>query len=111
MKILDTGNISIGIRNIPSEVVYFSSNKEKPGFCYEIATEFAKYLGVNPEFKIVDGFSKYFENTIFNSIDMIADIITITEERSKTLTMIKFVENVEILIGRKDEEITNISKI
>ncbi|WP_184619629.1 transporter substrate-binding domain-containing protein [Thermosipho japonicus] len=70
-----------------------------------------KYLGVNPEFKIVDKFSKYFENTIFNSIDMIADIITITEERSKTLTMIKFVEIVEILIGRKGEEITNIKDL
>ncbi|WP_184619630.1 hypothetical protein [Thermosipho japonicus] len=48
MKILDTGNMSIGIRNIPSEVVYFPSNKEKTGFCYEIATEFAKISWSKP---------------------------------------------------------------
>jgi membrane-bound lytic murein transglycosylase MltF len=120
-KILDSGYLIIGIRNIPSEIIYQPDSNEKKGFCYELAESFADYLDVNLKIKIVAFFEDYWSkdginvlknNTletpdIYNDIDIVADIITVTEERMKIVNMVPFIENAELFFTRINEKINS----
>ncbi|WGS64022.1 transglycosylase SLT domain-containing protein [Marinitoga aeolica] len=120
-EILDSGYLIIGIRNIPSDVVYQPDIPNKPGFCYELAKSFADYLNVDMKIKIVNYFSDYWTKNgknmlknnlsgipdIYNSIDIVADIITVTDQRKKLVKMIPFIENAELFFTRKSENISS----
>ncbi|MBT1247122.1 transporter substrate-binding domain-containing protein [Thermosipho sp. 1244] len=108
MEILDSREILIATRNIPSETIYFPENEKYPGFCYELASGFAKYLGISPKIYVVEKFSEYFSPNFFEKTDMIADILTVTPERKKLMIMIPFVKNNEIFISREDIKATSL---
>ncbi len=108
-EITSSGSIIAGIRKI-SYATYTGNNQEDKGFCYDLANEFANSLNVSLEIKIVRSIPDYWKHTkrghktpdIFESVDVIADIITVTDRRKELVNMIPFVENTEIFFGRKD---------
>lgn len=119
--IINSGYLIIGIRNIPTDIVYQPEIINKPGFCYELAKSYADYLNVDMKIKIVNYFSDYWTKDgknmlknnisgtpdIYKNIDIVADIITVTEQRKKLVKMIPFIENVELFFTRKDEKINS----
>ncbi len=120
-QILDSGYIIVGTRDI-SIAIYNSKNKDLPGFCYEIANSFANDLGVSLKLYIVDKFGDYWMKDgkfltkppfqiatpdIYKKVDMVADIVTVTEKRKKLVNMIPFIENTELFFARKDVNIKN----
>ncbi len=120
-EILDSGYITVGTRDI-SIAVYNSKNKDLPGFCYEIANSFASDLGVSMKLYVVDKFGDYWMKDgrfltkspvqivtpdIYKKVDMVADIITVTEKRKKLVNMVPFIENTELFFTRKDINIKN----
>lgn len=109
--ILDSDKLIVAIRNIPSEVIYFPKNQESPGFCYELAKGFAERLGVKLEIFEVKKFSEYFEKNLFQKVDLIADILTVTEKRKQIIEMVPFVENTELFFGRMDLNIKNVEDL
>lgn len=108
MDILDSKLLVVGIRNVPSEIIYFPQNETAPGFCYELVRGFSDYLGVYLKIVEIEALSEYFNQDIFDRIDMIADILTVTEERKNIMTMIPFVENTELFVGRMDIETSSV---
>jgi ABC-type amino acid transport substrate-binding protein len=76
---------------------------------------------VDMKIKIVNYFSDYWKKDgknmlksdisgtpdIYKNIDIVADIITVTEQRKKIVKMIPFIENVELFFTRKDEKINS----
>ncbi len=105
--ILKTGTITVGIRQI-SSATYLGEDYTDKGFCYDLAKAFANDLEVDMNLKIVKTFSEYWENnggTIYDTIDMAADIITVTDKRKEMVNMVPFVENTELFFGKKNLEI------
>ncbi|GAB6189348.1 hypothetical protein JCM30566_10870 [Marinitoga arctica] len=115
-EILSSGYLIIGIRNVPSDIIYQSEDPERIGFCYELAKTYADYLKVDLKVVEVPRFIDYWTKDgeiilgkdvqetpdIYSKVDIVADIITVTAEREKIVNMIPFVENAEILYGKKD---------
>ncbi|BBE30867.1 hypothetical protein OSSY52_10080 [Tepiditoga spiralis] len=118
-EIIDSGYLIIGIRNLRTSTIYQPENKENPGFCYELAKTYADYLNVKLKVHIVNLFSDYWKKDgelifksdknvtpdIYNKVDIVADIITVTDKRKKYVNMIPFAENTELLFGRKESNI------
>lgn len=118
-EIIDSGYLIIGIRDLNTSTIYQPENKKDLGFCYELAKVYADYLNVRLKVHTVNLFSNYWEKDgslvfksdksitpdIYNKVDVVADIITITDKRKKYVNMIPFSENIELLFGRKDSKI------
>lgn len=116
-EILRSGYITFGIRKV-SITIYQGEDHPNPGFCYEVAKSFAQDLGVEPKFHIVSKFSDYWKKDgvfllktkplkietpdIYNKVDVVSDIITLTAQRQKLVNMVPFIENTEIFFGRRD---------
>ena len=115
-EILKSGYITFGIRKV-SITIYQGEDHPNPGFCYEVAKSFAQDLGVEPKFHIVSKFSDYWKKDgvfllkakpfqvktpdIFDKVDVVSDIITVTDQRQKLVNMVPFIENTEIFFGRR----------
>ncbi|KAF2956842.1 transporter substrate-binding domain-containing protein [Marinitoga sp. 38H-ov] len=111
-EILESGYLIIGIRNIPSEIIYQPDVNEKKGFCYELAEAFADYINVDLKIKTVEFFEDYWTKNnnsktpdIYNEVDIVTDIITVTEERKRVVNMVPFIENAELFFSRINEKI------
>jgi len=109
--VLGTKELRVGIRNISSEVVYFPNNENRPGFCFELAKEFADYLGVNVKIIEFDDLYDYFDDGTFDNVDIIADILTITDARKKVMNLVPFIENGEVLFGRIGESVSKLEDL
>ncbi|ABR30652.1 hypothetical protein SU69_04050 [Thermosipho melanesiensis] len=108
VEILDSKQLVIATRNIPSENIYFPENSEKPEFCYELSRGFANYLGVDMKVYVVENFEEYFSQKIFEKVDVISDILTVTPEREKLMIMVPFVSNNEIFISKFDVNVKSV---
>lgn len=111
LDVLGTKELRVGIRNISSEVVYFPNNENRPGFCFELAKEFADYLGVNVKIIEFDDLYDYFDDGTFDNVDIIADILTITDARKKVMNLVPFIENGEVLFGRIGESVSKLEDL
>jgi len=118
-EILESGKLIVALRD--RLMVYNSSKKQ---FNQYLAEEFAKYLGVDLEIKITPYFSKYFENANgeilkdssytpewFNYIDVACEIMVPLEWREKKVNIIPFIPYAQVVIGRKDVNITSLNDL
>ena len=62
---------------------YYIYKGQPMGYEYELMTEFAQFLGVDLEVKIIDDFNTIFTQLNTGECDMIAANLTITKDRSK----------------------------
>jgi len=118
-EILESGKLVIALRD--RLMVY---NESKKQFNHYIAEEFAKFLGVELEIKYTPYFSKYFENNDgeiikdstyipdwFNYFDVACEIMVPLEWRLKKVNVIPFISYAQVVIGRKDIEITSLKDL
>ena len=80
-KILKAGQMTVITRNTPH--CYYLYRGEAMGFEYELAREFADYLGVELNVKIVDNWKKMIPELKKGHAALIAAGITITPKRQK----------------------------
>lgn len=98
-----------------STLIYSPTHSELPGFCYELAEEFARSLDVEIDVQPVDSFRAYWQRgsdqsrlSLFDEVDLYAEILTVTPERRELLSMTPYVENTEILVGRAGSTATEL---
>lgn len=117
-EIQSKGSITAGIRKL-STATYLGEEFTNKGFCYDIASAFSKDLDVELKLNIVENFTDYWKKDgrivfktdristpdIYGEIDLVADIVTLTEQREKYVSMVPFVENTEIYFGKKELEV------
>ncbi|MFP4427628.1 MAG: transporter substrate-binding domain-containing protein [Spirochaetaceae bacterium] len=108
------GRLEVAARPI-STLIYSPGNSDLPGFCYELAREFARSLNVEIAVEPVDSFSAYWESgkdqeslSLFDEVDLYAEILTVTPRREELLHMCPYVENTEILVGGADSRATKL---
>ncbi|MFP4374986.1 MAG: transporter substrate-binding domain-containing protein [Spirochaetaceae bacterium] len=113
-QIRDRGVLEVAARPI-STLIYSPGNSEFPGFCYELARAFARSLDVEIAVQPVDSFSAYWERgedrahlSLFEDVDMYAEILTVNEERKDLLFLTPYIESTEILVGRAESEATDL---
>ena len=80
-KILKAGQITVITRNTPH--CYYSYRDEPMGFEYELAQEFAEYLGVKLKIKIAENWKRMIPELKSGTAALIAAGITITPKRQK----------------------------
>ena len=118
-EILASGKITVALRD--RLMVY---NKNEKQFNTYLAEEFANFLGVKLEVKYTPYFSKYFENKNgellkdsaytpewFNYFDVAAEIIVPLEWRLKKLNVIPFIPFAQVVIGRKNMNISSLNDL
>lgn len=79
-KVLSAGEINIITRNTPT--TYYNGAEGPTGFEYELAKEFAKFLGVTPNFIITDEFSTILPDIHNRKANFAAAGITVTQQRT-----------------------------
>jgi membrane-bound lytic murein transglycosylase F len=80
-KILKAGQVTVVTRNTPH--CYYIYRDEAMGFEYELAQEFAAYLGVDLKIKIVENWKRMLPELRNGTAAIIAAGITITPKRQK----------------------------
>ena len=80
-KILKAGQITVITRNTPHS--YYSYRDEPMGFEYELAQEFAEYLGVKLKIKIAENWKRMIPELKSGTAALIAAGIIITPKRQK----------------------------
>ncbi|MEA1889778.1 MAG: membrane-bound lytic murein transglycosylase MltF [Pseudomonadota bacterium] len=80
-RIQSAGKLSVITFNGPT--TYYESNQETGGFEYELASAFAKKLGVELDIKLVDQFDQIMPAVKAAHVDMAAAGLSITEDRKK----------------------------
>ena len=80
-KILKAGQVTVITRNTPH--CYYSYRDQPMGFEYELAQEFAKYLGVELNIKIAENWKRMLPELKNGNAALIAAGITITPKRQK----------------------------
>jgi len=80
-KILKAGEMTIITRNSPH--CYYLYRDEPMGFEYDLAQEFADYLGVALKVKIIENWSRMVPELMNGNAALIAGGITITPQRQK----------------------------
>lgn len=108
------GVLEVAARPV-STLIYSPGNSELPGFCYELAREFARSLGVEIAVHPADSFSEFWRRgadrtklSLLSEVDLYAEILTVTQERGQLLHMTPYVENTEVLVGRADSRATDL---
>ncbi|MEE4246804.1 MAG: transporter substrate-binding domain-containing protein, partial [Kangiellaceae bacterium] len=83
-QIKRSGILKIATRNSPT--TYYVEKDGPAGIEYDLATEFANYLGVTPVFVAKDSISEIFDSLDSGSADLAAAGLTVTEERRNNYT-------------------------
>ena len=83
-KILKAGQVTVITRNTPH--CYYIYRDEPMGFEYELAQEFAEYLGVELKIKIVENWKRMLPELKSGSAALIAAGLTITPKRQKRVS-------------------------
>lgn len=118
-EILESGKLIVALRD---RLMIFNTGKKQ--FNHYLAEEFAKYLGVDLEIKMTPYFSKYFENANgeiikdsiytpewFNYFDVACEIMVPLDWREKKVNIIPFIPYAQVVIGRKDINITSLNDL
>ncbi|MBU0943742.1 MAG: transporter substrate-binding domain-containing protein [Proteobacteria bacterium] len=119
-----SGTLRVGIRD-SSEMLYTSNSLQYPGLLYEMIYDFATSHQLTIEIVIIPSFADYWKKDdiillktdliatpdIYNKIDIAADIFTVTPERQKLIHMTPFIDNTELIFGRKNDRIDNYQNL
>ena len=107
-EIKERGELIAGVRPV-STLIYSPDNETMPGLCYELVLKFAESLNLELEIKPIESFREYWKKTdsgneliLMNTVDIYAEILTVTPERKRMLHMTPFIENSEVLVGGAD---------
>lgn len=100
--ILERGKLVVLTEN--SSTSFFIYRGQPMGFEYEVLSEFAEYLGVELEIKIVDNMDSVFNQLNRGEADLIACNLTITKERSKIVNFTTpYLLTKQVLVQRKPD--------
>lgn len=122
--IMETKTLKVAMREIPVNYVK-DNDKIIEGFNYELASEFAKYLGVKLEIVKVNKFKDFWTKDskiilkmsppvtpdIFKKADMTLDITSKNSIRDKYIEMIPYIQNKTVLFSHKDVNIKDIKDL
>lgn len=119
-EILESGKLIVGLRD--REMVYHSNGQKQ--FNHYLAGEFAKYLGLDLEIRIIPNLSDYFTDSDgkivrdssytpqwFNTIDVACDLLVPIDWRLKKIDIINVLPTANIVVARKDKDIKNIKDL
>ncbi len=109
-KILKAGEITIITRNTPH--CYYLYRDQPMGFEYDLAQEFADYLGVEAKVKITENWSQMVTELKNGNAALIAAGITITPKRQKRVAFSNGYMDIQqhIISHRNGAKIKNISR-
>lgn len=110
-KIIKTGQITVITRNTPH--CYYLYQDEPMGFEYELAREFAAYLGVKLKIKIAENWKRMIPQLKNGNAALIAAGITITPKRQKQVAFSDGYMDIRqyIISHRNQAKIKNITDL
>ncbi len=110
-KILKAGGMTIITRNTPH--CYYLYRDEPMGFEYDLAQEFADYLGVELEVKIAENWSRMLPELKNGNAAIIAAGITITPQRQKQVAFSDgYMDTQQHLISHRNRaKIKNVNEL
>jgi membrane-bound lytic murein transglycosylase F len=110
-KILKSGQVTVITRNTPH--CYYIYRDETMGFEYELAQEFADYLGVDLKIRIVENWKRMLPELKNGTAAIIAAGITITPKRQKRVAFSDGYMDIRqhIISHRRSTKIKNISDL
>ena len=110
-KILKAGQITVITRNTPH--CYYSYRDEPMGFEYDLAQEFAEYLGVELKIKIAENWKRMLPELKSGTAAVIAAGITITPKRQKWAAFSDGYMDIRqhIISHRNNTKIKNVSDL
>ncbi len=118
-SIKQSGVLKVSLRENSS--LNYSSTNTNHGFNYEMAQDFAKSHNLKMELTITKAFSDFWERDgeillknhkietpgIYDRVDIVADILTVTKKREKLIKMSPYIDNVELFFGGHDLKISS----
>ncbi len=93
-----------------SSINYTPDSKNK-GFNYEMIKSFTTLNNLKLELVSIPSFSRYWKldetkrPDIYKDVDMAAEIFTVTKKREEMISMIPYIDNVELLFGKHNSNI------
>ena len=119
-EIMESGKLIVGLRD--REMVYHSNGIKQ--FNHYLAGEFAKYLGLDFEIKIIPNLSDYFTDSNgnlvrdssytpewFNTIDVACDLLAPIDWRLKKIDIVDVLPTANVVVARKNLDIKNINDL
>ncbi|NBC29385.1 MAG: transporter substrate-binding domain-containing protein, partial [Spirochaetes bacterium] len=104
-EIHSSGRLTVAARP-SSTLIYSPDTRDLPGFCYELASAFARAIDLDVDMVPVSSFRDYWEPVesdgtpaLLTEVDLYADILTVTPQRREAVAMVPFIDNTEILVG------------
>ena len=119
-EIIESGKLIVSLRD--REMVYHPYGQKQ--FNHYLAGEFAKYLGLDLEIRIVPSLSSYFEDdngeivkdsaytpATFNSIDIACDLLSPVDWRLNKIDIVDVLPTANIVVARKGVDIKGIKDL
>lgn len=119
-EIMESGKLIVSLRD--REMVYHPFGQKQ--FNHYLAGEFAKYLGLDLEIRIVPSLSDYFKDkngnivkdsaytpATFNNIDIACDLLSPVDWRLNKFDIVDVLPTANIVIARKDCDIKSIKDL
>ncbi len=119
-EIIESGKLIVSLRD--REMVYHPYGQKQ--FNHYLAGEFAKYLGLDLEIRIVPSLSSYFEDdngeivkdsaytpATFNKIDIACDLLSPVDWRLNKIDIVDVLPTANIVVARKDVDIKGIKDL
>ena len=119
-EILESKKIVIALRE--REMIYTKSGEKQ--FSHNLAEEFARFLGVELEIKIISSISEYFETDdgkivkdsaylpeAFKTFDVACDLLAPVPWRLSKINVIPYTPYAMVVVGRKDVQLHTISDL
>ena len=119
-EIMESGKLIVGLRD--REMVYHSNGIKQ--FNHSLAGDFAKYLGLDLEIRIIPNLSDYFTDSNgeivrdssytpewFNTIDVACDLLAPIDWRLKKIDIVDVLPTANVVVASKNLDIKNINDI
>ena len=119
-EIMESGKLIVGLRD--REMVYHSNGIKQ--FNHYLAGEFAKYLGLDLELRIIPNLSDYFLDRNgeivrdssytpewFNTIDVACDLLAPIDWRLKKIDIVDVLPTANVVVASKNLDIKNINDL
>lgn len=119
-EILESGKLIVGLRD--RELVYHYSGQKQ--FNHYLAGEFAKYLGVDLEVRVIPNLSDYFTDKDgkivkdsvytpewFNTIDVACDLLASLSWRTNKIDIVDVLPTANVVVGPKNKSIKSIKDL
>lgn len=121
-EIMDSGVLRVGMRS-GAQIVYRPSDLSRPGMMYEMVKAFAKHHELDLKIVEVPNFKSYWVEggevlpktnrvvtpDIYDTIDIAAEVFTVTSRREELVHMTPYLENSELYFGHKGVKLSTYS--